>query len=116
VPEGVLPQERQYSLVVEPLSFQENQLGFVLLEVGPREGAVYEVLRRQISSALQGALLTEQVARRALQLQTAAEVSRAAIGVLDLGALLQQAVDLVQQRFALYYSITLPHLRYPRES
>jgi signal transduction histidine kinase/DNA-binding LacI/PurR family transcriptional regulator len=56
LPEEMWPQ-RQYSFVVEPLYFRENQLGFALFEVGPREGGVYEALRWQISSALQGALL-----------------------------------------------------------
>ena len=55
-PEDLLPQ-RRYSLVVEPLYFRDEQIGFVLFEIGPREGAVYEVLRGQISSALKGALL-----------------------------------------------------------
>jgi serine phosphatase RsbU (regulator of sigma subunit)/putative methionine-R-sulfoxide reductase with GAF domain len=64
---------------------------------------VYEALRGQISGALQGARLTEQIAHRAMQLQTAAEVARSVTSVLDLGTLLQQVVDLVQQRFDLYY-------------
>jgi PAS domain S-box-containing protein len=68
VPEGVLLQERQYNLVVEPLYFQENQLGFILLEAGPREGAVYETLRTQISNALQGALLVQRVRERSADL------------------------------------------------
>jgi len=42
--------------------------------------------------------------RRALQLQTAAEVSRVASSVLDLDALTQQVVDLVRERFDLYYA------------
>jgi signal transduction histidine kinase/DNA-binding LacI/PurR family transcriptional regulator/ActR/RegA family two-component response regulator len=49
-----------YNIVVEPLYFRDQQLGFVLFEVGPREGWVYEVLRGQLSSALQGALLVKQ--------------------------------------------------------
>jgi len=59
-PEEVWPQGRQFSYVVEPLYFQRKQLGVVLFEVGPREGAVYETLRAQISSALQGALLVQE--------------------------------------------------------
>jgi DNA-binding LacI/PurR family transcriptional regulator/putative methionine-R-sulfoxide reductase with GAF domain len=103
VPEGMLPQDRCYSFVVEPLYFRESQIGFVLFEVGPREGGVYEVLRREISSALQGILLTQQVQHRALQLQTAAEVSSAASSILDLDKLLQQVVNLIHERFNLYY-------------
>jgi DNA-binding LacI/PurR family transcriptional regulator/anti-anti-sigma regulatory factor len=59
-PVGMLSQERCYSMVVEALHFGDNQLGFVLLEAGPRDGAVYEVLRAQISSALEGALLLQE--------------------------------------------------------
>jgi serine phosphatase RsbU (regulator of sigma subunit)/DNA-binding LacI/PurR family transcriptional regulator/putative methionine-R-sulfoxide reductase with GAF domain len=102
LPEEMWP-DRQFSFVVEPLYFQNDQLGFALFEMGPREGSPYEALRGQISSALQGALLVEQVESHAMQLQTAAEVSRAAISTLELSALLQQVVSLVQQRFDLYY-------------
>jgi DNA-binding LacI/PurR family transcriptional regulator/GAF domain-containing protein len=104
VPHGMLPQERCYSMVVKPLYFRDDQLGFVLFETGLRGGAVYEVLRGQISSALQAALLTQRVNRHALQLQTAAEVSSAASGVLDPSQLIQQVVDLARERFDLYYA------------
>jgi serine phosphatase RsbU (regulator of sigma subunit)/putative methionine-R-sulfoxide reductase with GAF domain len=103
VPKGIWPQERRYSFIVSPLSFQGRQLGFVLYEMGPREGSIYDGLREEISSGLQGAQLVEQVENRAVQLQTAAEVSRAAISTLELSALLQQVVGLVQERFDLYY-------------
>ena len=59
-PEELWPQNRAYSLVVEPLYFQDDQIGFVLFEVGPREGSVYKTLRGQISSALYGALLLRE--------------------------------------------------------
>jgi light-regulated signal transduction histidine kinase (bacteriophytochrome) len=42
-----------------------------LFEVGPREGAVYETLRSQISSALQGALLVQRVQERSAELEVA---------------------------------------------
>ena len=60
VPNGMLPQNRRYSMVVQPLYFREAQLGFILFEMGPRDGSIYEVLSRQISSALKGALLVQQ--------------------------------------------------------
>lgn len=103
VPEGLWPQDRQFSLVVEPLFFQENQLGFVLFEAGPREGTIYETLRAQISSALQGAMLVQRVERRSAQLQTVVEVSRAAPSMVDLDELLSQTVELIRDRFDLYY-------------
>jgi len=103
-PEGLMPQDRSYCLLVEPLYFRENQIGFALFEVGPREGAVYETLRAQISSALQGAMLVQRGERRSTQLQTAAEVSRATSSILDLDELLSQTVELIRDRFGLYYA------------
>jgi PAS domain S-box-containing protein len=67
-PADVLPQDRQYSLVLEPLYFQEQQIGFVLFETGPHEGSVYEALRVQISSALQGDLLVQRVQERTVEI------------------------------------------------
>jgi PAS domain S-box-containing protein len=54
VPEGMLPRDRQYSFVAEPLYFHEHNLGFMLFEIGPREGFIYETLRQGISNALYG--------------------------------------------------------------
>lgn len=68
-PEGLLPHNRRYSLIVEPLYSGEDQIGFALFEIGPRDGIVYEVLRGTISSALKGALLY----RAALDARAAAE-------------------------------------------
>ena len=61
VPTGLLPQDRRYALVVEPLFFEEQPLGFVVLEVGPTAGVIYEALRSQIATALKGSLLVGQV-------------------------------------------------------
>ncbi len=67
-PERLLPRDRRHDLVVAPLYFQRDQLGFVVFGVGPRDGDIYEVLRRELSSSLQGALLMQsrEEARKAL--------------------------------------------------
>jgi signal transduction histidine kinase/DNA-binding LacI/PurR family transcriptional regulator/AraC-like DNA-binding protein len=57
--DGLLPSHRRHSLVVEPLYFEQEQIGFALFEIGPQDGTVYEVLRGAISSALKGALLLQ---------------------------------------------------------
>ena len=62
VPKGLRP-KRRHSLVVEPLYLQEEQIGFAVLEIGPGDGTVYEVLRGHISSALKGALLFRDAQR-----------------------------------------------------
>ncbi len=103
-PTGLLPHDRRYRLVVEPLYFREDHLGFVVFEADLREDAVCDTLRGQISSALKGAMLVQQAENRALQLQTAAEVSRAASSILAPDELVRQVVDLACQRFNLYYA------------
>jgi len=67
LPEGIFPQNKLANLVLEPLYFQNHQIGFILFEIGPTDGHVYEALRVQISSALKGDILLQQ-----LQEQTAA--------------------------------------------
>jgi DNA-binding LacI/PurR family transcriptional regulator/GAF domain-containing protein len=104
VPDGTLREDKRYTLVAEPLYFQETQLGFVLFEADPRENVIYDALRAQISSALKNILLAQQTQRRALQLQTAAEVSRAASSILAPDELMPRAVDLIRERFSLYYA------------
>jgi len=63
VPPGLLAQSGSsgpFSLVLEPLYFWEDQIGYVLLGIGPMDGTIYEVLRGQISSSLKGALLFDE--------------------------------------------------------
>jgi CheY-like chemotaxis protein/signal transduction histidine kinase/DNA-binding LacI/PurR family transcriptional regulator/PAS domain-containing protein len=60
----LLPEQR-FNLLTMPLYFREAWLGYVIFEVGSREGAIYEALRGELSSALQGALLVQQMEEHA---------------------------------------------------
>ncbi|MBK9924183.1 MAG: substrate-binding domain-containing protein [Anaerolineales bacterium] len=70
-PECVHPAHSVAPIVVEPLYFRNERQGLLVLEVGPMEGVIYENLRAQISSALQGSRLTQQVLTRTHQLESA---------------------------------------------
>ncbi|MDF3065758.1 MAG: hypothetical protein K0R38_1359 [Polyangiaceae bacterium] len=59
-PPGLLD-ARRHAMVVEPLFFENAQLGFALLELGPRRRVVYELLRELVSAALHGAELMRRV-------------------------------------------------------
>jgi len=48
------------AMVLEALEFQREEIGFVLFEVGPHDGAVYEALRSQLGSSIKGALLFDE--------------------------------------------------------
>jgi sigma-B regulation protein RsbU (phosphoserine phosphatase) len=63
--------ERRRAMVVEPLFFENTQLGFALLELGPRRRVVYELLRELVSAALHGAQLMRRVAQEAAARQKA---------------------------------------------
>ncbi len=71
VPDGLLPVDRTYAMVVEPLFFKDDPFGYAIFEMGPVEGLTYEALREQISSALKVALLIEELQVRAGQLEDA---------------------------------------------
>ena len=62
---------RRASIVVEPLFFHDRPLGCLLLEMGPREGMVYESLAEQVSSALEGARLVDRLVDEATRRQVA---------------------------------------------
>ena len=68
--------------ILEPLVYQDEALGYFLFSAGVGEPAVYDTLREQLSSALKGALLLEQVRthERRLEVEVArrtAELTRA---------------------------------------
>ena len=66
LPPDLLPVAAPHGLVALPLYFQNRQLGFLLLAVDARGAGFSEVLREQISTALAGLFLREQI-RRAWQ-------------------------------------------------
>ena len=75
LPAGAWPSERRFGFVVEPLLSQEEELGHVVLEIGPQEGLMYEAARDHITSALIG----ERMFRRLVEenrLREAAERQR----------------------------------------
>jgi sigma-B regulation protein RsbU (phosphoserine phosphatase) len=69
-PPGML-EERRRAMVVEPLFFENTQLGFALFELGPRRRVVYELLRELVSAALHGAELLRRVAYEAAEREKA---------------------------------------------
>ena len=71
VPLEFLPKDRRYSLVVEPLYFQDKSLGYVVFEIGPQDGNTYELLRNNLSSALQGAKLFQEIQQARLDAEKA---------------------------------------------
>jgi phosphoserine phosphatase RsbU/P len=68
---SALREDRRKSVVVEPLYFENHQLGYTVLELGPRRRVVYELLRELISAALRGAELVRRVAEEARQREKA---------------------------------------------
>jgi PAS domain S-box-containing protein len=68
LPEDLLLREHPASIIIEPLYFGREQFGFILFEMGPRDGQLYDILRGEISSALQGALLAERIRSHAAEI------------------------------------------------
>lgn len=61
VPEELWPQDRAVSFSVHPLYFQDNQIGFIVFDAIPRKLDVFDSLRIQMSSALQGVFLVNKI-------------------------------------------------------
>jgi signal transduction histidine kinase/DNA-binding LacI/PurR family transcriptional regulator/AraC-like DNA-binding protein len=79
VPGELLRSDQQYNLVITPLYFRQEQLGFIVLDGTSLRGNVTQVLRDHISSALKGVhTLAENVGlyHQALEAQKAAQEGR----------------------------------------
>lgn len=77
LPDTFWPQGRRFSLVLEALQVPDEQFGYVLFEIGPRDGNLYGALRDQLSSALRSSLLIEANRRaQAALAQSYAEVEQ----------------------------------------
>lgn len=70
IPRDLRSAHKLLSALIAPLYFREQQLGFVVFEAGPSDGTVYDSLRGEISSMLQGALLMQEVQQHTAQLDT----------------------------------------------
>ena len=74
-PADFLGEKKRFTFAVEPLVFEDHQLGFVLFEVeSEAQGALVVALRKQLSAALQGAVLVNQLEQRARELEEAQHI------------------------------------------
>jgi GAF domain-containing protein/CheY-like chemotaxis protein len=94
-----------------PLVSKGQHTGIVELEfadptvvVTADQLALYQTLANQAAAVLDNIRLLDAQQQRALELQTAAEVSRAASSILNPNELLPRSVELIRERFNLYYA------------
>jgi len=71
VPFHILQNHRNQNLIVEPLFFASEHLGFVVFQATENGSRIYSMLRSVISSALQGARLIERMQKHAKLLMQA---------------------------------------------
>jgi GAF domain-containing protein len=100
------------SLLIVPMIVRDTAIGTLEVmrsdrgkqrDFSPTDVSLCQSLANQAAAALENARLFEETERHTVQLLTAAEISRAATSVLDPHELIQQVVELVRERFGLYY-------------
>jgi GAF domain-containing protein/HAMP domain-containing protein len=104
-----------------PMLVQGNPIGVLIIQDLEKEHAFDEddlkfftTLAGQVAGVMHSVRLLDESNRKALQLETAAEIARDISGSLDLDELLTKAVKLIQERFNFYHaSVFLMDL--PRE-
>ena len=70
VPSVALPSWR-HSLMIQPLFFDDEPLGYCSLELGPEDGSVYEFVGELLSTALKAGELTRTIAEEAMKRERA---------------------------------------------
>ncbi len=98
------------SMLVIPIVIEDKVRGAVRAEVlsktrtfSEREVNLASAMIDQLSITLQTYRLLEETNRRAVQLQTSADVSQVATSILDQDRMLTEAVNLIQERFGYYH-------------
>ncbi|MBN2544189.1 MAG: substrate-binding domain-containing protein, partial [Spirochaetes bacterium] len=71
IPTQFLKEEKKFNIVIMPLYFQQEQLGFVIFEIGPKNGNIYERLRSILSSSIKGSILVKEIEQRSKELDKA---------------------------------------------
>jgi signal transduction histidine kinase len=73
LPPRYLPRFDEGVWILEPLVFQEEALGYLILEGTHRDPAIFENLRDQVSSTLKGSLLMEKITGHEQELEIEVE-------------------------------------------
>jgi GAF domain-containing protein/HAMP domain-containing protein len=94
-----------------PMLINNNPIGALMLSDNEREHAFNEddlkffsTLAGQVAGVIHNASILDESKRRALQLETAAEIARDISGSLNLDELLVKAVNLIRERFRFYHA------------
>lgn len=72
-------------------------------EWSEEELEILQDVAEEVAGQLEQLRLVEEIQRRATQLETAAEIARVATGLLEIDPLLNQAVNLIRDRFGFYH-------------
>jgi GAF domain-containing protein/uncharacterized membrane protein len=94
-----------------PLIVSNDVIGAIIVQDSERENVFDEsdlrfltTLSAQVAGAIYNIRLIEETRKRALQLQTAAEIARDISGSLDVSELLAKAIALIRERFNFYHA------------
>jgi signal transduction histidine kinase/ActR/RegA family two-component response regulator len=69
IPDGLLPDDELYHLLVEPLYFRNESIGYIVADLLPEHESFYQAMRREVSSALRGTLLMREIQDHASRLE-----------------------------------------------
>jgi PAS domain S-box-containing protein len=97
-------------IVAKPMAIQGEIIGGLGIQddgdepLTPEDQAFLDAVTEQVAEALERARLLEQTQKRAVEMETVAQVSTAASTILDTDQLLQQVADLTKEGFGLYHA------------
>ncbi len=97
-------------IIAKPMAVQGEIIGALGIQnnsgepLPPEDQAFLDAVAEQVAEALERARLLEQTQKRAVEMETVAQVSTVVSTILDTNQLLQEVADLTKERFGLYHA------------
>jgi PAS domain S-box-containing protein len=102
--------ENEEAVVFSPITIRGETVGGISIQdtveqpLAEEEQALLNAISLQVAEALENARLLEQTQKRAVELETVAQVSTASSTILEVDQLLKSVVDLTKSSFGLYHA------------
>lgn len=69
IPSTLIRNDRRFTYILENMFHRTSQLGFIVIEYGPKDDRIYEIIRTKINDSIMGTIMFENIQKQADSLE-----------------------------------------------